>query len=77
MCAGGEAGKDSCKGDGGGPLTCYRQDGTYALVGLVSWGIDCGQPNVPGVYVDVRKFLDWISLKTGTLPAAFRPHKEF
>lgn len=36
MCAGGQNGVDSCKGDGGGPLVCHRVDGTYALAGLVS-----------------------------------------
>ncbi|XP_013794271.1 chymotrypsinogen A-like [Limulus polyphemus] len=64
-CAGGESNADSCKGDGGGPLACWRKDGTYALAGLVSWGIDCGSPNVPGVYVRVAKYLDWIAQITG------------
>lgn len=65
MCAGGEEGRDSCKGDGGGPLVCYRQDGTYTLVGIVSWGIDCGQPGHPGVYINVQKYLEWITEMTG------------
>lgn len=65
LCAGGEKGKDSCKGDGGGPLSCYRNDGTYAVAGLVSWGIDCGQNGIPGVYVGVVEFVDWIAKITG------------
>ncbi|XP_023228456.1 uncharacterized protein LOC111628841 [Centruroides sculpturatus] len=65
ICAGGEKGLDSCKGDGGGPLVCYRPDGTYALAGLVSWGIDCGLAGVPGVYVRVLKYVDWIVQNTG------------
>nr|XP_026486845.1 uncharacterized protein LOC113393937 isoform X2 [Vanessa tameamea] len=60
ICAGGEEGKDACKGDGGGPLVCERS-GTWQLVGVVSWGIGCGQPGVPGVYVKVAHYLDWIS----------------
>uniref|UniRef100_A0A1W7RA15 Serine proteinase n=1 Tax=Hadrurus spadix TaxID=141984 RepID=A0A1W7RA15_9SCOR len=65
ICAGGEEGLDSCKGDGGGPLVCYRKDGSYGLAGLVSWGIDCGHPGIPGVYVRVQKFLEWITQQTG------------
>ncbi|KAF8776918.1 Phenoloxidase-activating factor 2 like protein [Argiope bruennichi] len=65
LCAGGEYGLDSCKGDGGGPLVCYRKNKSYALAGIVSWGIDCGQPGVPGVYMKVQKYLDWISKNTG------------
>ncbi|XP_026762413.2 uncharacterized protein LOC113521174 isoform X1 [Galleria mellonella] len=64
LCAGGEEGKDACKGDGGGPLVCER-GGTWQLVGVVSWGIGCGQVGVPGVYVKVAHYLDWISQITG------------
>ncbi|XP_073843388.1 uncharacterized protein isoform X2 [Musca autumnalis] len=59
LCAGGEEGKDACKGDGGGPLVCERQ-GVWQVAGVVSWGIGCGQANVPGVYVKVSHYLDWI-----------------
>ncbi|XP_050671823.1 uncharacterized protein LOC126970132 isoform X2 [Leptidea sinapis] len=64
LCAGGEEGKDACKGDGGGPLVCER-GGTWQLVGVVSWGIGCGEAGVPGVYVKVAHYLDWISQITG------------
>ncbi|KAK7068805.1 CLIP domain-containing serine protease [Halocaridina rubra] len=61
ICAGGEQGKDACKGDGGGPMACALPDGHYALAGIVSWGIGCGTPGIPGVYVNVAYYLDWIS----------------
>ncbi|XP_047497186.1 LOW QUALITY PROTEIN: uncharacterized protein LOC125044534 [Penaeus chinensis] len=61
ICAGGEAGSDTCEGDGGSPLVCQDRDGTFRLAGLVSWGIGCGQQGVPGVYANVPLFIDWIS----------------
>ncbi|KAG7156046.1 Phenoloxidase-activating factor 2-like 12, partial [Homarus americanus] len=51
-CAGGEKGKDACRGDGGGPLACPRKEDPkrYLLVGITAWGIGCGQDGIPGVY---------------------------
>ena len=60
ICAGGEVGKDACTGDGGSPLVCQAQSGRWTVVGLVSWGIGCAS-DLPGVYVDIYQFRDWIN----------------
>ena len=52
ICAG-TAGKDSCRGDSGGPLTINRGAGYTELVGIVSFGTDCGLARHPGVYANV------------------------
>jgi len=59
LCAGGEEGKDACKGDGGGPLVC-EVGGLWQLAGIVSWGVGCGEVDVPGVYVKVGHYNTWI-----------------
>ena len=61
LCAGGEEGKDSCDGDGGAPLVCQSKSGHWHVVGLVAWGIGCANPDVPGVYVNVYHYLDFIT----------------
>ncbi|XP_075393987.1 kallikrein-7-like [Tenrec ecaudatus] len=57
LCAGiPDSKKNACNGDSGGPLMCK---GT--LQGIVSWGtFPCGQPNDPGVYTQVCKYIPWI-----------------
>ncbi|XP_050559829.1 phenoloxidase-activating factor 2-like isoform X1 [Spodoptera frugiperda] len=63
VCAGGEAGKDTCQGDGGAPLACQFGNSRYKLTGLVAWGIGCGQQDVPAVYTNVPLFRKWIDEK--------------
>jgi len=60
MLCGYREGEDSCQGDSGGPL--FLKGDTLEedeLVGLVSWGYDCGG-STPGVYTRISYFYDWI-----------------
>ncbi|KAF2891880.1 hypothetical protein ILUMI_14316 [Ignelater luminosus] len=65
ICAGGDNGKDSCRGDSGGPLMRVIDDTGFAqfqwfVEGVVSWGVECGAQGFPGVYTRVSRYANWI-----------------
>ncbi|XP_011193844.2 serine protease easter [Zeugodacus cucurbitae] len=64
ICAGGEKGVDSCKGDSGGPLMflqSYNGMESCLLIGVTSFGPRvCGQEGFPGIYTRVDTFISWI-----------------
>ncbi|XP_043273178.1 CLIP domain-containing serine protease 2-like [Venturia canescens] len=65
LCAGGQRGKDSCRGDSGGPLMSFdRTPGgsrKWTVVGIVSFGpTPCGMQNWPGVYTKIVDYVPWI-----------------
>eukprot|EP00094_Tigriopus_californicus_P001269 TCALIF_01230-PA protein Name:"Similar to OVCH2 Ovochymase-2 (Bufo japonicus)" AED:0.63 eAED:0.64 QI:0/0/0/0.5/1/1/6/0/430 len=75
LCAGGELGKDACNGDGGAPLVCQSESKRWFVMGLVAWGVDnrCGEYDLPGIYVRLSYFKDWInalSSKSDSAPKA-------
>jgi secreted trypsin-like serine protease len=53
------------QGDSGGPLMLQLQSGRWTAVGVVSWGIRCAEPNTPGIYTRVNRYLHWIAENTG------------
>ncbi|XP_054289839.1 CLIP domain-containing serine protease HP8-like [Macrosteles quadrilineatus] len=72
ICAGGEGNKDSCSGDSGGPLMGRFFDVTgsaqsYYLIGVVSHGDTYCSGDMPGVYVHVPAYLEWIVNKMDLL----------
>ncbi|CAG0899494.1 unnamed protein product [Darwinula stevensoni] len=60
ICAGFDFGLyDACQGDSGGPMV-VRKNGRYIVAGIVSVGVGCARPKLPGVYTNVAQYLDWI-----------------
>nr|XP_026654385.1 plasminogen-like [Zonotrichia albicollis] len=75
LCAGAWAGgTDSCQGDSGGPLVCYHADtDRYYLIGIASFGVGCGRPRYPGIYVRLSQYRKWIKAKLLLINQAWSP----
>ncbi|XP_031781466.1 serine protease 64 isoform X1 [Nasonia vitripennis] len=59
FCAG-KGATDNCEGDSGGPAVIDNK-----LVGIISWGYECGSPKNPGVYTQIYRYRKWIAKNTG------------
>ncbi|XP_020560283.1 acrosin isoform X2 [Oryzias latipes] len=72
LCAGLESGAaDSCQGDSGGALQCYSEsDDRFYVVGVTSFGEECGLPRRPGVYSRISRFADWLKAVQAQAAAA-------
>uniref|UniRef100_W5LV95 Peptidase S1 domain-containing protein n=2 Tax=Lepisosteus oculatus TaxID=7918 RepID=W5LV95_LEPOC len=66
ICAGGlQQTKGPCQFDSGSPLVC-KQGPVWIQAGIVSSGIACQKPNLPGVYTRVSQYQDWINGHVGS-----------
>ncbi|KAL5273192.1 CLIPC1 family protein [Megaselia abdita] len=54
--------RDTCDGDSGGPIQDYHTDlfCMYTLYGITSLGQGCGTIGVPGLYMHIYSYIDWI-----------------
>ncbi|MPC31355.1 Coagulation factor XI [Portunus trituberculatus] len=61
LCAGGD-GKDTCRGDSGGPLQLSNRAETRRfVVGITSVGPEvCGRQNTQALYTNVHFYVQWI-----------------
>ncbi len=75
LCADG-AGGGGCYGDSGGPLAAKNAAGQPVLIGIVSWGIQCGLAEVSGIFTEVARYDEWISAELNQEPVAPEPEPE-
>jgi len=38
-------------------------NGQYYVAGIVAWGIGCADKGIPGVYVNIPSYVNWINQK--------------
>ncbi|CAL4236537.1 unnamed protein product [Meganyctiphanes norvegica] len=62
LCAGQGDGKDTCRGDSGGPLMLPDSSGVrYYVVGVTSLGRTvCGTHDAQGIFTSVHYYMDWL-----------------
>ncbi|XP_021921296.1 venom protease-like [Zootermopsis nevadensis] len=63
LCVGDlNGGKDTCKGDSGGPLHIRLSEPycMFDVMGITSFGTICGSKNAPAVYTRVSHYVPWI-----------------
>lgn len=65
-------GKDSCSADSGAPLI----DEKKRLVGIVSFGVSCGERMILDVYTKVSSYLDFIT-NAGGVGSGSQPSNDF
>lgn len=79
FCAGDyeHGGRDTCQGDSGGPIqimeervNCIYNFPLHTIVGVTSFGRDCGRKMAPGVYTKVSRYVDWIESVVWPYPLA-------
>lgn len=49
-----------CNGDSGGPLLQYDAAGSPVLIGVASFGFECGARGIPSVFVRISAFTSWM-----------------
>ena len=67
--------KDACDYDSGGPIIALDAPGKEVLVGLVSWGVGCADPDLPAINARVSAVADWIDVMVCELSE--NPPKDF
>lgn len=62
----------ACFGDSGGPLMQIDASGRAVLVGVTSFGYECGRSGAPGVFVRVSNYLGWMANNGADLGISWR-----